>query len=229
MEAQGHAGFWRARREMLYVLGRTLFLALAKAVFRLRVVGKARVPATGPLILAANHVSYLDPIVVAIAFPRPVHFMAKAELFRSRPVGWLLRGVQVFPVNRGRGDREAFRASLEILRRGGVLLVFPEGTRGDGSALGDPKRGIAVLAERAGAPVIPMYVGGTERLLPRGGWRPRYARLRVAMGAPIPPPVATDGRAGQQGFAAQVMAAIAALRAEAQSGTGGAPGMVPAR
>src|SRR3990172_5544401 len=128
---------------MLYAVGSLLFLVLAKVLFGLRVLGKARVPATGPLILAANHVSYLDPILVAIAFPRPVHFMAKAELFRSRPVGWLLRGGQVFPVNRGRGDREAFRASLEILCRVGVLLVFPEGTRGDGTALGDPKRGIA--------------------------------------------------------------------------------------
>ena len=213
---------------MLYVLGRTFFFVLAKAVFGLRVLGRANVPPAGPLILAANHVSYLDPILVGSAFPRPVHFMAKAELFRLRPMGWLLRQVQAFPVSRGRGDRDAFREALGILRRGGVLLVFPEGTRGDGTTLGGAKRGIAVLAQRAGAPVLPMHIGGTERLLPRGGGRRRYARLTVALGTPIPAPAAADdGRAGQRGFANQVMAAIAALRTAGQADTGGAPGMVP--
>src|SRR3990170_8702461 len=160
-------------------------LVIAKIVFRLRVYGADYVPRAGAAIVAANHTSFLDPIVVAVAIRRSVHFMAKEELFRFRPFGWLLRQYQVFPVSRRRTDLQAMKRAISLLQRGEVVVIFPEGTRGDGNQLRPARPGIGLIAARSKAPVIPMLHCGAEKILPKDAWFPKPQQVLVKFGEPV--------------------------------------------
>lgn len=143
-----------------------------------------RLPLNGGIILACNHVSNLDPPAVACACPRPLTFMAKIELFKGL-FGKILRSLGAFPVRRGEGDTESIRKSLDLLASGQVLLVFPEGTRGDGKRLGPFNRGVAMLAKRAGVPIVPVAIVGSHIVLPRGVKKKTRHRIDVAYGEPF--------------------------------------------
>jgi 1-acyl-sn-glycerol-3-phosphate acyltransferase len=198
---------------MIYALGYHLCRWIARAVFALRVEGAAHLPRTGPVILAPNHVSYLDPIVVGVAVSRRVHFMAKRELFRNSLAAWLLRGLQAYPVARERVDPSTLKHTLSLLAAGQVVLIFPEGTRGDGRTLGPVKTGIAAIAARSGAPVVPVFHWGAERILPRGGGALRRTPLHVRLGPPLWfSEGSPNSREALQGFAGRLMEAVAALR-----------------
>jgi 1-acyl-sn-glycerol-3-phosphate acyltransferase len=131
---------------MIYTVGCGLCRWIARTLFALHVEGAAHVPESGPVILAPNHVSYLDPVVVGVSIRRPVHFMAKKELSRNPLVGWLLRGLQAYPVTRERVDPSTLKRTLSLLAAGQVVMMFPEGRRGDGRTLGPAKSGIAAIA-----------------------------------------------------------------------------------
>jgi 1-acyl-sn-glycerol-3-phosphate acyltransferase len=137
-------------------------IAFYRGMYGVRVIGRDNVPANGPVILAANHIAFLDPPAVGAAFaPRHVSYLAKSELFRFKPLGWLISNLNAFPVDRSRGDTGAIRKSVAILKEGRALLVFPEGGRNvDGKA--EAKNGVAFLAKLSGAPVIPVYIHGTK-------------------------------------------------------------------
>jgi 1-acyl-sn-glycerol-3-phosphate acyltransferase len=135
--------------------------------------------------VAANHTSFLDPIIVAVAIRRPVHFMAKEELFRFRPFGWLLRQYQVFPVGRRRTDLQAMKRAISLLQRGEVVVIFPEGTRGDGNQLRPARPGIGLIAARSKVAVIPMLHRGTEKILPKDAWFPKPHQILVKFGEPV--------------------------------------------
>lgn len=149
------------------------------------VVGLERVPLQGPLLVTPNHLSFLDPPLTAVALRRALRFMAKDSLFKVPGFGWLIRSVGAFPVRKGSADTEAIRRAIELLKEGHAVLVFPEGTRGDGTHLGPISPGIAILAKRSGAPVLPVRLIGTERSLPRGAKWPKRTRFRVLIGTPI--------------------------------------------
>ena len=134
----------------LYPLGRIVCTPVVRTYFRERVEGREHVPKTGPFVLAANHVSYIDPVVLGVACPRPIHFMAKAELFRIPVLGFLIRELGAFPVQRGAADRSAIRRALRILNDGGVVGVFPEGTRNRRGEVLNPQGGAALIALKAG-------------------------------------------------------------------------------
>ncbi len=151
-------------------------------------------PGEGPVILVANHASMLDPVVLGCAVGRPVRFMAKHELFRNRMFGSVLRSLGAFPVRRGQSDREAFHTALEVLSRGEVLGIFPEGTRSLNGELQPPYSGAAVLAEKTGAPVVPVGIIGTHQVMRRGSWLPRPGRIAVRVGRPL----YAAGRAGER-------------------------------
>jgi 1-acyl-sn-glycerol-3-phosphate acyltransferase len=169
---------------------------LMRAWFRMRVEGAAHVPAGGPLILASNHRSNMDPVLLAAAVRRPVAFMSKAELF-VWPLGAILRAIGQFPVQRGGIDREALRRTSTVLARGWVLGLFPEGTRGDGSfASMHPGLGYIVLRERC--PVLPVAIFGTERVRRRLGWLPLASPVRIVIGPPIDLPAAAADRSGRR-------------------------------
>lgn len=198
-----------------------IFLPLIAPVFRFRVVGKAEVPMTDGVILAANHVSYADPVFIGVALvERQLHFMAKEELFRSVIFGALLRRLNAFPVRRRQVDHAGIRQCLRRLERGEVLLMFPEGTRGDGVSLQQPEEGIGLLAARAACPVVPVHVQGTDKVLPRGCWIPRVHPVTVYFGAPLrlaSEDVRREGRWSYRRFSAQVMKEIAELQARARA------------
>jgi 1-acyl-sn-glycerol-3-phosphate acyltransferase len=139
----------------------------------------------GPLLVTPNHLSFLDPPLTAVALRRALRFMAKDSLFKVPGFGWLIRSVGAFPVHKGSADTEAIRKAIELLKAGHAVLVFPEGTRGDGSRLGPISPGIAILAKRSGAPVLPVRLIGTERSLPRGAKWPKRTRFRVLVGTPF--------------------------------------------
>ncbi|MFQ5656299.1 MAG: lysophospholipid acyltransferase family protein [Candidatus Methylomirabilales bacterium] len=157
-------------------------LPLIMPAFRFRVIGKEEVPSEG-VILAANHVSYVDPFIIAAALvERQLYFMAKEELFRSTFFGAILRDLHAFPVRRGHVDHSAIRHCLRLLGEGEALLMFPEGTRGDGTALLEAEEGIGLLAARSGSPLVPVYVEGTDKVLPRGRRIPRLRPVTVYFG-----------------------------------------------
>jgi glycerol-3-phosphate dehydrogenase (NAD(P)+) len=152
-------------------------------------IGREHIPEDGPLLLAANHRSFLDPFVIGTMLRRPVYYMAKRELFERRWQGRILNALGAFPVDRGAGDAGAMDAARAILARGDCVVVFPEGTRVRPGPLGAPKRGIGRLALEAGVPVVPVAVLGTEDV--RRGWRIRPRRVSVRAGRALRFP--TDG------------------------------------
>ncbi len=212
----------KAIQRLTYGMSRLLCLGIAKAVFRLHVEGGEFIPRTGPALVAANHVSFLDPVVIGVAVPRQVHFMAKKELFRVRPFGWLLRQYQVFPVNRRGIDLQAIKQAILLLEQGEVVVIFPEGTRGDGIQLRPARPGIGLIAARTGAPVIPVLHRGTEKVLPRGAWLLRPHRVTVKFGEPLRFPEAQAGEWQGQvvAFSQTIMERIAALKVRSEGGDG---------
>src|SRR5574337_113335 len=180
----GSLNLKKAMGRCAFTLARLLCLGVAKVAFRLHVEGQEFIPRTGPVILASNHVSYIDPIIIGIAVRRPVRFMAKKELFRFQLFGWLIRQFGAFPVNRDRTNLQAFKRAISLLEAGEIVAIFPEGTRGDGIHLRPAKPGIGLIAARTGAPVIPVRHRGTEKVFPRGAWIPRPGRIAVKFGMP---------------------------------------------
>ena len=160
-----------------YSVSRIVVRAILQLWNGLRVIDAQNVPPQGPVILACNHIAYLDPPALGCGLPRPVLYMAKTELFRIPVFGALIRALGAFPIDRSRGDVGAIKQAAALLRGGAVLCIFPEGTRNkDGK--GKPQLGIALLASRTGATVVPAYVSGTSQAKHR-------AKVTVVYGEPI--------------------------------------------
>lgn len=170
---------------MLYRILKPLALALMRLLFRLEVRGQEHVPPTGPVLLASNHVSVLDPPLVGGASPRVLHFMAKEELFRIPLFGRLITALNARPVRRDGSDGRALKTALRLLGEGRALLVFPEGTRGVEGRLASGKPGAGMLAVMSGAAVVPVHVSGSGRALPPGRMIPRPAKVRIRFGPPL--------------------------------------------
>lgn len=152
----------------------------ARVVWRARVYGAQNVPTTGPLVIACNHVSYLDPPLMGCFAPRRIRYMAKKELFVVPVLGGVIRALGAYAVDREGSATAAIKRSLQVLQAGGVVGIFPEGRRnltGDTPA----QTGVALLSSLAQVPVVPACIRGTGRAL-------RFARVTVAFGEPIAPP-----------------------------------------
>jgi 1-acyl-sn-glycerol-3-phosphate acyltransferase len=162
----------------VYAFARFILTPVAKVWFRLKVTGADLVPAEGPVIVAPNHKSIVDPFFIGLATKRRLHFMAKAELFEGRSAR-VVAGLGAFPVVRGTADPEALETARLHLERGRVIALFPEGTRHrDPEALRAPRRGAGRLAIETGAPIVPCAITGTERY-------PRPVRIQVSFAEPI--------------------------------------------
>lgn len=151
----------------------------------IEVRGLEHIPTEGPVILAPIHLSYLDPPLIGCISPRMTWFMAKAELLEPRLLAWLLPKLGTFGVRRGENDSSAVRKALEVLALGDLLILFPEGTRNDGQTIGALQVGLAMLAKKSGAWVVPVGLAGPERMWPRGKAFPTRGRCRVVFGEPI--------------------------------------------
>jgi 1-acyl-sn-glycerol-3-phosphate acyltransferase len=168
----------------LYALVRGIVAPLFRVYFRMYVSGAGHIPAEGAAIIAPNHKSFWDSFLIGVCTRRHLRFMAKTELIQAR-YGRLLVRLGAFPVRRGRADADALETARTILSQGGLLALFPEGTRvRDPDELGNPHRGAGRLALESGAPLVPCAITGTEKLFRAGLPMPR--RVQVAFSEPIP-------------------------------------------
>ena len=173
----------RGVNPVIYWTLRSLLVPAFLIYLRMQRIGREHLPKDGPLLLASNHRSFLDPFLIGTCLRRPIYYFAKRELFEKRWQAWILNSLGAFPVDRGAGDRAALDTAREILERGDCVVVFPEGTRKRSGALGMPRRGIGRLALETGVPVVPIAVIGSEHV--RRGWRIRPRKVRVRVGPPL--------------------------------------------
>ncbi|UYZ24439.1 lysophospholipid acyltransferase family protein [Mesobacillus jeotgali] len=160
----------------VYSFARSLVNSILSPIYRIEVIGKENIPADGGVLLCANHIDNLDPPVVGITAPRPVHFMAKEELFSVPVLGKIVPRLNAFPVKRGMSDREALRKGLGILKDGKVLGLFPEGTRSKTGEMGKGLAGAGFFALRSDAHVVPCAIIGPYKA---------FKKLKVVYGKPI--------------------------------------------
>lgn len=154
---------------------------ILRILARVEVVGREHVPPTGPLVVVANHTHFVDPPVMGMSLGRKVLLMAKQELFRVPVIGWIVTHYDAFPVRRGEADRQAMRWALQALEMGQAVGMFPEGTRSRTGEMRSAYPGAALIAVRSGAPVLPIGIDGTDRILPALR-RGRRATVRVVYG-----------------------------------------------
>jgi len=160
-----------------YGFSHALVGALLRIVFRYRIIGAEKIPATGGIIVAANHISNLDPPILGVALRRPVSYMAKKELFALPILKTILPWLSAFPVDREAGGTAALRAALRMLKEGRCVGVFPEGGR-NVTGTNEEKAGAAFLAAASGMPVVPAAIVGTRHLRP-------FCKVTVVFGDPI--------------------------------------------
>ena len=213
---------------MLVQVSRSLLRPVARIAFRPTVYGVANVPRSGPVILAANHLSFVDSFLIPLVAPRRVSFLAKQEYFApgGGPKQWatrtLLTGIDSIPVPRGgfRAAQEALELALGVLNDGGAFGIHPEGSRSRDGRLYRGRTGVAWLAIASGAPVVPVALVGTDRIQPVGARVPRPGKITVHFGTPLrfAPPL--DGKLAPARRAAtdEIMAAIAALSGQSTAG-----------
>ncbi|GAA0518521.1 1-acyl-sn-glycerol-3-phosphate acyltransferase [Saccharopolyspora subtropica] len=193
----------------LHRFGQWISRRIVRLPYRVRVRGAERIPRTGPVVLVANHSSMLDGPLLLGMLPRPAVFLIKQEMFRG-PLGWFLRRIGQLGVRRGEADRTPLLAAVRVLRAGGLVAVFPEGTRGEGDVT-NAHHGAAWLARAAEARILPVACRGT-RPVPRGGRR-LFRRIDVLFGEPFALPVG-KGRAGLVAATERVRTELVALIAE---------------
>jgi 1-acyl-sn-glycerol-3-phosphate acyltransferase len=212
---------------MLKLLSRALLAPFARLVFRPRIVGRKNVPKRGAVIIASNHLSFADSIVITLVSPRSVSFLAKAEYFTGRGLRGRLSkaffsGVGAIPVQRGAGAaaQDALNDGLEVLRAGNAFSIYPEGTRSLDGRLYKGRTGVAWLALTSGAPVVPVALTGTQEIQPVGSRVPKLARVTVEFGTPLEVSghgAAESGRA-RRAATDEIMAAIQAMSGQDLAG-----------
>ena len=213
---------------MFYLLARFVLRPLFFLAFRPTVTGRENVPLTGPVILASNHLSFIDSIAIPLVAPRKVGYLAKAEYWQgSGFVGWLQRALftalGALPVERGthRAAQAALDTALGVLQAGGAFGIYPEGTRSRDGRLARGKTGVAWLALTADCPVVPVAVAGTDKIQPVGARWPRPHKVSVAFGTPLTFPEhrgkAGNGRVRRE-VTDRIMEAVAELSGQEKAG-----------
>ena len=203
-----------------YAAVRGLIWVVAKVLGRVTVIGGENIPATGAYILAPVHRSNVDFALTSLVTRRPMRYMGKDNIWKSKLLGRFVSMLGAFPVHRGTADRDAMKACTEIIEGGSPLVMFPEGTRQTGPVVQEMFDGTAYVAAKADVPIIPMGIGGSEAMMPKGAKLLKPSKLVLIVGPPIPPPARTEsGRTPRSAVSAlteQLHGAIQELFDEAQ-------------
>ncbi|MHC4844581.1 MAG: lysophospholipid acyltransferase family protein [Planctomycetota bacterium] len=202
-----------------------LFHGLFRGIYSMSVADMRALP-DGPVILACNHRSFLDPLVLGAAVDRRVTYMMKAKYYDIPAINWFFRMARCIVVEAEGGDRRnVMREAVAVLREGGVLGMFPEGHISDDGFMGPVEPGLAMIARRSGAPVIPVHLGGTREALQKGDKFLHLSRMTARMGEPMSIADYPDGREGADAFMSDCMGAIAAMGARSAERIGDAAGV----
>ena len=177
-----------------YQFIRFLVVAICRTYCRMNVSGQENIPAVGPFILAPIHRSYVDTPIASGCTRRRMRFMGKDSMWKHQPLNWMLSALGAFPVTRGSADREAIMRAIQVLKSGEPLVLFPEGERKSGPVVHPLMDGAAYVACKAGVSIIPVGIGGSERVMGKGAKFIYPKKLVVIIGKPIPVPASVDGR-----------------------------------
>lgn len=191
------------------------YRVLFKILFRWQVYGVEHVPLTGGAILAVNHASALDPPLGGVGLPRKIWYLGRASLIRNRFVDFILKCQHMIPITRGEADMGAMKRIIGLIKSGEIILMFPEGTRSVDGSLGPGREGIGIFVRHARADVIPCYISGAWRALPKGAIIPHPRKVKIAYGPVIRYEEFGDcpkGREGLASISAKIMERIAALK-----------------
>ena len=175
-----------------YGFVRGVFMVLFKLFGRVRVVGAEKIPAEGAFVLAPVHRSNVDFALTSLVTTRPMRYMGKDSIWKSKALGRFVSMLGAFPVHRGSADRDALRACTDIVNGGSPLVMFPEGTRQRGPVVEELFDGTAYVAAKTGVPIVPVGIGGSEAMMPKGAKLPRPSKLVLLVGDPIPAPAPTE-------------------------------------
>jgi 1-acyl-sn-glycerol-3-phosphate acyltransferase len=167
-------------------LSQGLARAGAGVFWKFRVFGLENIPRTGGVLLASNHQSFLDPVLVAMVLPREMHFMARRTLFRNPVFRAIIAGYNAFAIERDTADVKGVNSAIARLEAGNILLVFPEGTRTGNGSIG-PMKPVGVIAERAAVPIVPVLIQGAYEAWPKGQGIPHLGRVSLIFGKPRSP------------------------------------------
>lgn len=176
----------------LYAVVRGIVVGFCRLFWRVTVEGREHLPSSGAYVLSPVHRSNIDTPLVAAVTRRRLRYMGKQEMWKVRPIGALFSALGSFPVNRGSADREALRRCIEVLAEGEPLVLFPEGTRRSGPVVEDLFDGAAYVAAKAGVPIVPVGIGGSEAAMPKGAKLIRPVKVHIVIG----PPIRIDGDGG---------------------------------
>jgi 1-acyl-sn-glycerol-3-phosphate acyltransferase len=207
-----------------YALVRGLIKLVAILLGRVTVIGAEKIPTEGAYVLAPVHRSNIDFALTSIITRRPMRYMGKDSIWKSKLLGRFVSMLGAFPVHRGSADRDAVKACTSIVEGGNPLVMFPEGTRCSGPVIEEMFDGTAYVAARAGVPIVPLGIGGSEAMLPKGAKLPRRSKLVLVVGDPIPAPARSEGgrvpRSGVGELTARLHVELQALFDDAQQQAG---------
>ena len=199
---------------MIYTIAKAIFSIFCKIYFRLEVKGADNVPKNGGVLVASNHSSFLDPVIVGVGISRATYYLTKQSLFEIPILGLLIRSLHTIPIKRSMVSVSTFKELIKSLHSKKAIILFPEGTRSTDGKLGQGKVGVGMLALRTNVPIVPVYIDGAARAFPKGGKWIQPKKIRVVFGKPIMPKsrdVALQ-RLYYQEISAQVMESINSLK-----------------
>ncbi len=197
---------------MIYAIAKTIFSIFCKIYFRLEVKGADNVPKKGGVLIASNHSSFLDPVIVGVGISRATYYLTKQSLFEIPILGLLIRALHTIPIKRSMVSVSTFKELIKSLNAKKAIILFPEGTRSIDGKLGQGKIGVGMLALRTDVPIVPVYVDGAIKAFPKGGKWIHPKKIRVIFGKPIIPNSKGTNKNNYRRVSAQVMESINRLK-----------------
>jgi len=198
-----------------YLLGYSLSKAIAKTFFSYRVIGAENMIEEGPCIIAANHCSFFDPPLVGVACKRAIHYLARKSLLEWPILGPIFPELNVIPVDRKNADRSALMGAIRVVRGGGAVLIFPEGTRSPDGQLQPAQPGIGMIVAKTGAPVVPARISGSYEVFSRERLLPKKGKVSVEIGHPLSfgnlDAAAAASREGYEAMSQRILDAVAKI------------------